>query len=283
MNEEFNNDVESFSNEIIESAAEKVLEAGGSRELANEISRTRDPKLLLAIGTLAFTLAGCRGDVRGSTQENNLQESNDPTTSEQIPMSAETESTVESYDENGDVPVGEFVYNTTPTLSSPPTETATKIPTVTSTPEPTATPTRIPESDIPSVRGYDIGDYLYDEETKTALSTLEVYTSKVENIEITDSGMKIDLLMDFYNIKKNVSIETDEFIYLEVDPKSLDTIMQITVNKDVDVSRLINSNREYDIFLTIKDIPRFKSDLIERFINGEIDLEFDLDLVVSGL
>jgi hypothetical protein len=92
--------------------------------------------------------------------------------------------------------------------------------------------------------------------------------------------------MDFYNIKKSISIETDEFVYLEVDPQTyntIDTTMQVTVNKDTDISKLINLNREYNIGLTIKDIPKFKPSLIEQFINGEVDLEFDLYHVVWGL
>jgi hypothetical protein len=186
------------------------------------------------------------------------------------------------------VPIETEEATPTPTETQEPTPTPTETqelsptPTQTETPEPTTTPTRLPESEDPEVRGYYISD-VYDEKTGTERSLLEVYSAKIESVEITNNGIQVDLLMDFYNIKKSISIETDEFIYLEVDPQTYDTITQVTVDKDIDINKLIDLNREYNIGLTIKDIPKFKSNLIEQFINGEVDLEFDLHDVVWGL
>ena len=66
---------------------------------------------LAGVVGIALAVAGCTPEADASTQkQKSTENSTDPTTSEQIPIQEETQGSVESYDEDGDVPVGEFIY-----------------------------------------------------------------------------------------------------------------------------------------------------------------------------
>ena len=83
-------------------------------EVKEGLSGIKDPRIASKVASamlvLSYGLSACSGSANAGTEENKTPEvSNDPTTSEQLPMQEEPQESVESYDEDGEVPVGGFV------------------------------------------------------------------------------------------------------------------------------------------------------------------------------
>ena len=110
--------IESFDSSyagMLKGAMEAINGLNLPPEVKEGLSSVNNPRMAMkiatAMSTLALVLSACSGSVNAGTEENKTPEvSNDPTTSEQLPMQEEPQESVESYDEDGEVPVGEFVY-----------------------------------------------------------------------------------------------------------------------------------------------------------------------------
>ncbi|MDD3475195.1 MAG: hypothetical protein PHP08_04885, partial [Candidatus Dojkabacteria bacterium] len=121
---------------LLNEAMEAINDLECSPVIKEELPKINDPRTLRRVAEVAFllsyALSACSTNVNAGTEENS-NESNDTTTSEQVPINEETEENVESYDQEGDVPVGEFVFTPTPTLDMSPIKTPTEAPTPTAT------------------------------------------------------------------------------------------------------------------------------------------------------
>ena len=166
-----------------------------------------------------------------------------------------------------------------PTLTetSFPTKTLTPTPTATFTITPTFTPTRLPESDDLTVAGYYIGNWM------PGKSTLEVFDTRVVNYEVTEQGITLELSLHLYNQNIITVVETEGFVYLKVDSKTLDTLTQFDINKDFNIGSVINDQKIFNIILTMKDHDYISRDDVEKYINGELEAQFDVYCITEGL
>jgi hypothetical protein len=188
---------------------------------------------------------------------------------------------VETYTPVVPIETEEATLTPTETQEPTPTPTETQEPTPTPTetrelsPTPTKTATRIPFTENHRISGYRIGNWLRDSETGVIYSTITVTNIMINNIRIDNNEIIFDISLNLYNRQFNEEVKAKSFTYLEINTKTAETLKQIEITPQ-NVKEILSVEEKYRGTFTVVDNPNFAFDLIENYVDGEINLEFEL-------
>jgi len=210
---------------------------------------------VLVLGSLF--LAGCNADIDSHAGKNTPENVNSmPTTSEQYLGNAEAN---------------------TPTNTQEPTLTPTITPTP--TPESTATPTRIPTFEFWRDRGYVLEENTFcgPEKDCTILSLLD---STFEDYEINGDEMILHTKVILEGKEIDITFKTEKFRFSKVSGVNITRPVEYTSNSNLSI--LFDPASVYQLRVIVIGFEQnITPELVEDYINGYLDLKFDLWEVIQ--
>jgi hypothetical protein len=160
----------------------------------------------------------------------------------------------------------------------------TSTPQKTNTPEATIAPTRIPMNEDYVDRGFVIGEGTYElDGMETNCTSLRILESKIDEYFVQEDKIILSVRLNMYGIEKEEEIVVGSFHFAEFNNETQEFSEMQYINTDSDLENILGKDGKYRMFLIVKDHQSFDEKLINDYINGDIDLEFDItDILYYG-
>jgi hypothetical protein len=191
------------------------------------------------------------------------------------PVEADPVPIVQTLEEDNEEPEVSPTFTATPTQAPTTTPTQEPSPTPTITQEPT--PTRIPLDPSYDVRGFGVADD-WEVEYGVFESILVVEEAHIlDNMESTNDGTFVEIVMKLYGIDVRAWVRADDSYILKIG-RTADENEETHISSAEDLrtalNTVINSDDVYGLNLSVEDYPTFTEELINQYVNGDIELDF---------
>jgi hypothetical protein len=161
-----------------------------------------------------------------------------------------------------------------------PTETKEPTPTDTNTPEPTETPTRIPTSMDMRERNYALNmtDFLREGAMEPEIiDEVVFFNSHISDYYIEGDEIIFKVSLNVYGTEIEKTVRSNRIIFHSINLQTDEETEREFITAESNLSEYLDLCKEYHIGLILPDEPAITQEMVEDYINGYSEYDFNLD------